>query len=128
MKDKWFVIRLDIWQTDILVYVGGTKGFQKRLEHYVSKEAAEDAVYDISDTTEGRCLSMEELGIFALWLKEAPETIGSLGVLNHEVFHMAVMILKRVGIIPSKESEEAYAYLIGFLTKSILAHFTSDDT
>lgn len=123
-KDKWFVVREDLFKTDVLVYVGSTEGFKKRLGHYVSKDLANDAVSDIRETTQGTCFAMDDYGIFSIWLKEPPDTIEDIAILNHEAFHMAVMILKRVGISPSEESEEVYAYLIEFLTKSILSHFT----
>ena len=54
-----------------------------------------------------------------LWLKDKPNSISSLATLNHEIFHCTCFILERVGIIYSNDSDEAYAYLIEYLTKQI---------
>jgi hypothetical protein len=56
-----------------------------------------------------------------LWLNEKPNSVNGLATLNHEIFHCACFILERVGIIYSETSDEAYAYLIEYLTKQIYA-------
>lgn len=54
-----------------------------------------------------------------LWLNEKPNSVSGLATLNHEIFHCACFILERVGIVYSESSDEAYAYLIEYLTKQI---------
>lgn len=44
------------------------------------------------------------------------------GTLSHEIFHAAEYILREIGMPLSLDSNEAYAYLIGYLTKEIFAH------
>lgn len=53
-------------------------------------------------------------------LRVLPRTSEDYSVLAHEIFHIASFVLNRVGI-PLKlgKSDEAYAYLIGYLTKKI---------
>ena len=43
-------------------------------------------------------------------------------VLAHEVFHTVFAIMDRIGIPLSNDSDEAYAYLVQFLTKELGAH------
>lgn len=54
-----------------------------------------------------------------LHMIEMPETSFSYGVLQHEIFHLAYSILSSSGIELTKDSEEAYSYLIGYLTETI---------
>lgn len=44
----------------------------------------------------------------------------SMGVIAHEVFHAVWMILRTMGVEPSEESNEIYAYLIEFYTNEII--------
>lgn len=55
-----------------------------------------------------------------LWLKFPPKSEEDISTLAHEAFHAAYDILKRVGIPLSSSSEEAYAYLIGYITEQVL--------
>lgn len=54
-----------------------------------------------------------------LWQRGKPKSIEDLAVLNHEIFHITCFILERVGLPLSKKSDEAYAYLLQYLTKEI---------
>lgn len=55
-----------------------------------------------------------------LWLQYPPKSETDISTLAHEAFHAAYDILKRVGIPLSSSSEEAYAYLIGYITEQVL--------
>ena len=44
--------------------------------------------------------------------------------LNHEIFHCTILILKRIGVSLSDDSEEAYAYLYEYITKMIYSKTT----
>lgn len=41
------------------------------------------------------------------------------GTLTHEIFHVAEFVLRTCGLKVSKNSHEAYAYLIGYITEKI---------
>jgi hypothetical protein len=53
-------------------------------------------------------------------LSDYPETCEHYGALQHEIFHCVTMVLDRIGMkfIPLK-SDEAYSYLIGYLTTEV---------
>jgi len=44
----------------------------------------------------------------------------SPGLVAHEVFHAVWMILATMGVEPSVESEEVYAYMIEYITNQII--------
>lgn len=71
-----------------------------------------------NDTVKGRCVFFEG-NQSLLRLRSIPEDIFEYGVLHHEIFHVCAFILFKVGIPLTQESEEAYAYLIQFITEKI---------
>ena len=67
---------------------------------------------------QGRFVMTPDNGsLLRLW--NYPESCEEYGTLAHEIFHAVDFILRRVGITLSDDSHEAYAYLIGYLTKEI---------
>jgi hypothetical protein len=48
-----------------------------------------------------------------------PITVTDYGVLQHEIFHAVDQILRYVGINLSDDSDEAYAYLIEYITREM---------
>lgn len=53
-------------------------------------------------------------------LKEYPRTPTEYGNLQHEIFHAVTFIMDRIGMkLVVTESDEAYAYLVGYLTTEI---------
>ena len=59
-----------------------------------------------------------------LWLREKPTTPTDFGLLSHEIYHCTGFILRSIGIQYSEETEEAYAYLIQYLTEQIYKKLT----
>jgi hypothetical protein len=53
-----------------------------------------------------------------IWIPRIPRTAEEKGVLSHEVFHaVSSLFLDYVGMKLTTDSEEAYAYTIGFVIK-----------
>lgn len=49
-----------------------------------------------------------------------PKICEDYGTLQHEIFHAVTYILDRVGMkLKLRTSDEAYAYLIGYITKEV---------
>lgn len=55
---------------------------------------------------------------FPQWFKGA--TAYELGILAHECFHAAFFVLQRRGVVWSNESDEAFAYYIAWMFRSVL--------
>ncbi len=112
-----FIVDCQIYPFDILVCFGQDK---KLLFKELSKKLPKSDI-DILKTIKfnvGKSI-MFPAGQTLLWLQEKPTSIYGLATLNHEIFHCVCFILERAGIVYSHSSEEAFAYLIGYLTKQI---------
>ena len=89
--------------------------------------------FDISDTLEGIIKMLKEdvkaeakyegvtytnipFGVIVL-NKFTPSIPRKLGTLSHEIFHYITDLLKYKGMSLSEDSEEAYAYLVSYITE-----------
>lgn len=52
-----------------------------------------------------------------MWMPSVPDTPSKKGTAAHEIFHLVYILMDYRGIPLSDISNEAYAYLIGYLTK-----------
>jgi len=59
---------------------------------------------------------MLDTGQIILWMEKKPTTPFLLSILAHEIFHCTCFLMDRVGIKYSDDSDEAYAYMIQYLT------------
>ena len=115
-----FGIDVSIYNTYIIVVTGQSKYINKCLSKRGLKKI------DISNVkgAAGYTFQLEE-GIL-LWLKQKPPFPAyHMGCLVHEIFHCTEFILSKVGIKLSNKSDEAYAYLIGYITENIFNHLNN---
>lgn len=99
-----------------MVYFGkNKKPLRKELAKY--KGLAKSSIKGFK-LKEGKTI-MFPTGQTLIWLKRKPQSINDLAILNHEIFHCTCFILNRCGIQMSKKSDEAFAYLIQYLTEQI---------
>ena len=112
-----FIIDCQVYPFQILVYFGQDK---KPLYKELKKRLPKSAIDTLKtfDFKVGKSVMFPN-GQTLLWLNEKPNSVSGLATLNHEIFHCACFILERVGIVYSESSDEAYAYLIEYLTKQI---------
>lgn len=114
-----FIIKLDVYPFDIMVSIGEPDDilFKKLKKCGVGESDLDMASYD--DIGRAKyCLFGS--GQSLIRLKKKPRTPEDYGTLQHEIFHCATSILWRIGMkLKMKTSDEAYAYLIGYLTKTI---------
>lgn len=112
------IIPIDIYNTDMLLVVGTEGELKLSLEKYLGKDDAKEAyavmAEDISDISLGRSAVLSS-GQVVLWMPDDSDK----GTLAHEIFHIACYIMKKIGISLCNESNEAYAYLIGFITNKV---------
>lgn len=111
------IIHIDIYNADILLHIG----YNKQLFKYMRANGLASYIKDMKQLlgkdeqiTLGRTMQLDS-GQTIILFKRSPEP----SLLAHEVFHAAYMILNRIGITLSEESDEAYAYLIQFITQKI---------
>lgn len=119
LKCKNFIIVIGIYQHDLMVSIGEDDKplFNKLISVGVDKDEVHEAAYE--NTGKGRyCLFKNGQSLIRILKKpKAPEDYGHL---QHEIFHVASALLWRIGVrLKIKTSDEAYAYLIGYLTTEI---------
>lgn len=112
------IIHIEMYQCDLMVHFGDKKSLLDCLLKNVEDKAAFDAVGEIQDNSIGTSILLEG-GQSILYLKTIPTDSTGVSILSHEIFHVANLIMQEIGANFSSESEEAYAYLIQFLTKRI---------
>lgn len=106
-------IMVPIYNIWLQVYIGGT---------------AKDAIEQIGKDYPGGEPTLEDAWGFTYRLKGETDKDGvsvlwwngeSVNYLVHELFHLTKQIMDRAGVTLTNESEEAWAYLFGFLYESV---------
>lgn len=110
------IIRVDIYNRDVVIHIGKLKPLRKYLNKFLPKETIADVCSSLENTTLGKTIEIESSGI-VVYMPEYKGTPKELGILTHELFHAAYMILTKAGISCTDFSDEAYAYLIQFLVE-----------
>ncbi len=116
MKGHGFVVNLQVYPFDILVWFGSTDSMGKWLKKYLAKEDVEALLSH--EFRKGKC-AMLPTGQTVLWLPRVPQDAGDMATLSHEIFHAVCFILDKIGMRLDDSSEEAYAYLIQYVSKQI---------
>lgn len=121
-NDKHFVISAEIYPFDIFCFFGNKETVYRTLESYcvhdiISQDEKNQTIKFMKSTDNFFAMSPD--GFSFLYVEEVPNSIHNLSVLNHEIYHVADEILRRVGIKSSHESCEAYAYFIQYLSVNI---------
>lgn len=99
-------------QKDVLPHIS-TKSYPITLE-----DICQDP--DDHDEEVGKAVMFKN-GCFMIWLRDLPETPESYSSLVHEIFHIAYQIRTWIGApYLTDESEEDWAYLISWMTETIL--------
>lgn len=113
-----FIVPLVVYPFDVMVSISESDEslFAKLKKKGVDITDTSLSVY--SDTHRGRTILFKgNQSLIRMYeLRDTPEWYGNLA---HEIFHAAEFIMERIGMKLTTESDEAYAYLIGYLTKEI---------
>lgn len=72
------------------------------------------------------CAFQFDRGQTCLRLPKIPYTCQDYGILAHEIFHAVDMVLRRMGITLSADSDEVYAYTIDYVTKEVYKAINKD--
>lgn len=113
------IIRLDIYNRDVVVHCGGVKQLRKYLSGFMSQEVCKEICDSLYDCELGRTLEIKNSDIL-VYLPKEPTDAKSLGVLIHELFHATYFVLQKAGIVCNDSADEAYAYLLEFLVEKTL--------
>jgi len=117
-KSLNFILPLVVYPFDIMVSFGQT---DKEVIAALNK-------YGITDEDELKLVTLNGVGRYCMFSNNAslirlwtyPEYAEDYGTLAHEIFHAVTFILDKTGMdIQLKVSDEAYSYLIGYITTQI---------
>jgi hypothetical protein len=109
------VIPLDIYGHDIVVSIGQTdEDLYEIIKDDVSKKDFDKHM--INQKAIATTHKLRNGGIIIRF----KDDIYNEGIVAHEAFHAIVFLFKKIGIDFCYESEEAYAYLLEYLTNEIL--------
>ena len=115
-----FVIDYVVYPFELMVSMGEDKEvFKKRLK----KRLPEDMRHEVEDefcNTEFQAQTvMFSGGMTAVWFRECPIKASQYALIAHEVFHAVDFLFQRINIKLSNDSNEAYAYLLQYITEQI---------
>ena len=110
-----FVVDTGVYNTHVIVVLGNKKHINKELKKMGIKKIDTLNMQGAA----GYTIALKENVL--LWLKQTPPyTPFNYGCLSHEIFHCCSFILSRAGVELCDKSEEAYAYLIGYISEVIM--------
>jgi hypothetical protein len=120
MKKRYFKIRIELYKVVVHFSFGqNDEEFSKDLKKELSSIVSEEEMKNLCIMNHSGKTMMHTSGHIVCRLSSLPTTPYYKGVLTHELFHITDFTLERVGVKLSRNSNEAYAYLIEYLTKSV---------
>lgn len=119
-KSQNFIIPLVVYPFDVMVSIDESDAdLSKKLLKYVYDPEEISSLMNLPSTTIGRCV-MLSCNQTVIRLKRQFYKHETYANASHEIFHAATFILNRIGMKMEIEvSDEAYAYLIAYLTREI---------
>jgi hypothetical protein len=120
VKKLHVIIPLMVYPFDVMVSFGETdEELEPKLEE-LDIDTKEDSEWKMERTCMGKAIMFPQHQTL-IRMKVVPYTCADYGILSHEIFHAVTFVMDRVGIpFQLKATDEAYAYLIDYLTKEIL--------
>lgn len=117
---SYFIIDLKVYPFKVIVSIDETdKTLFKTLSGYGNSIEDCEVAMNLPSTTLGRAAILPS-NLTVIRLKTMKRKYVMMSVIAHEIFHATTFILERVGMkLELGVSCEAYAYLLGFLTKEI---------
>lgn len=116
--DRTYIIEIPIYREELHVFFGPIEECEKAIR--------EDGVEEVNirdwKKDNENCLASfteSDSGYLLLWLNNLPETIRDYSDLIHEIEHVVFSVLDYRGVIHSSDSDEAFAYLSGWLYEQI---------
>lgn len=110
---KVFHLNMEIYDVDVVVLIASDR--YEALKY--ARKYFEDTTLRISDFDAKAVTFFNGQDAPLMWLPKVPENPEEVGTLNHELFHATSMIMQHVGIPLTNSSNEAYAYVMGSLSK-----------
>lgn len=121
-KSLNFIIPLVVYPFDVMVSIAQSdKELHKMLKKYKLHDEPEHLWQFNNNTAVGRFCMFSNNGTL-IRMRHYPKYPDELGTLTHEVFHAVMHIFNVIGMKWSPKTDEAYAYLVGYLMKEIYSN------
>lgn len=111
------IIPIPIYEHDLHVIFGNKKEVKEALKEFEIKKDDIDGYADrlVSEHALGSFCYFEKYDDYYLWMPKVPVSIKEYSTLIHELEHFVFMFLDMRGFTHSDDSDEAYAYLSGYV-------------
>lgn len=113
---KRITVKCDIYKRDVVFYFNTKKEEILKDITTLTEITEEETKLILKPISEGRTILLDS-GVIVIIIREIPRLSRWKGVLAHEIFHAACFMLHRAGLSFADNSDEAYAYLIDFITR-----------
>lgn len=118
-----FILPLVVYPFDIMISIGESdESLKKNIDKFAWSDESRSQMHEVlqlRNTVSGRTL-MTSCNRTILRMSNYPVTNEDYGQIAHEVFHSATFVLDRIGLkLIVGESDEAYSYLIQYITTEI---------
>ena len=112
--------KIPIYDRTVIYHHGERDELEKYLErHFKSKTVANDIADHVSWGNLGCVVGAPEMDEIIIHVHRLPDDCIMYGTLAHEIFHVVNNIADRAGLKLNDGSDEAYAYLTGYITETI---------
>lgn len=117
-KPITFIVPLVVYPFDVMVSINESNDNIVKLLKKYNVDYSDVDVQQISETRKGRTILFKgnQTLIRMFDFDESPVSYGNL---QHEIFHAIEFIMDRIGQKLTFDSDESYAYAIGYLTTEI---------
>lgn len=115
------LIPVDIYRRDVLLVVNYShKELEEELLKYLSKGEVKRTMKECRGIQEDGAITIQSsTGGVLVYMPQYLGDEDSIGTIAHELLHATSFILDEAGISFSTQTQEAYAYLIGYLAKEV---------
>jgi hypothetical protein len=115
-KGTFKVIPIEIYCTELVVSIGQTDDeiFDECKKRWEWDKYESVVISSVSSQSLANFSSNSKMFMIRFKEKEPKD-----GLIAHEAFHAAFRILNSIGLNPSYETEEAYAYLLDYIVNKI---------
>lgn len=125
-------INVPIYDQFVVIHTGTPQSVLATVEELTDKDTAADLVEMMEKQTAVGCTYLAGDTVRRVTVVYVPRfdrfSTQSLAILVHELFHATSNILMEITGTPhTQDSEEAYAYLLAYLTNEAIFHLTKRD-
>ena len=112
-----YKIGIPLYHANIYVFLGTREDCAEAMRKAEVKEREIEEWLENTKSYEGMYHQEDDFRL--IWLQEIPMTVGKYSDLVHEIEHATFYLLKSRGLQHTEESDEAYAYLSGYIFEQV---------